>query len=324
MEKKVDSLVFTRMTYADFKHINKRGGEEKGGGGQSYIDFPVAEISLEDWYRFLGERTGTGASGRPQWDFLINSLSINNPIRLRMYQRRQPSVTIASQKIHSRRSNRVPVWHPENGFPEEYNPEIENLVLYIVKTKDNEFWAGWFLQSEIPAMWIGSNSLRRMFNERAGYITFNKKLYINTDNRLWPFHFNANEIQNQIPTEEDIEIEQELEDTSPKLQEIINKNENTEFARHVINIRKRNKRIINDLKELYKGKCQITGEKLTFQKKNGEFYCEVHHLIPLGENGSDSFSNIIVVSPLIHRMLHYANISDLDLSKIKDNKLPIE
>jgi hypothetical protein len=29
MEKRVDSLVFRRMTYADFRHINKVGGEDK-------------------------------------------------------------------------------------------------------------------------------------------------------------------------------------------------------------------------------------------------------------------------------------------------------
>jgi len=28
MEKRVDSLVFRRLTYADFRHINKVGGEE--------------------------------------------------------------------------------------------------------------------------------------------------------------------------------------------------------------------------------------------------------------------------------------------------------
>ena len=32
MEKRVDSVVFRRMTYADFRHINKVGGEEEGGG----------------------------------------------------------------------------------------------------------------------------------------------------------------------------------------------------------------------------------------------------------------------------------------------------
>ena len=54
MEKRVDSLVFRRMTWLPtFRHINKVGGEEQGGGGQSYIDFPVKEISLLQWYDFL-------------------------------------------------------------------------------------------------------------------------------------------------------------------------------------------------------------------------------------------------------------------------------
>ena len=58
-------------------------------------------------------------------------------------------------------------------------------------------------------------------------------------------------------------------------------------------------------------------------KKNGELYSEVHHLIALGEDGSDSYANAIVVSPMIHRMLHYADVSEIDLSKINDNKLKI-
>jgi 5-methylcytosine-specific restriction protein A len=52
MEKIVDSIVFRRITPADFFNINKVGGEEQGGGGQSYIDFPVANISILDWRGF--------------------------------------------------------------------------------------------------------------------------------------------------------------------------------------------------------------------------------------------------------------------------------
>jgi 5-methylcytosine-specific restriction protein A len=63
---------------------------------------------------------------------------------------------------------------------------------------------------------------------------------------------------------------------------------------------------------------------LTFQKKDGSWYSEVHHLISLGENGSDSYANAIVISPLIHRMLHYAKVSAIDLSKIKNHKLKIQ
>ena len=324
MEKRVNSLVFRRMTYADFRHINKVGGEEKGGGGQSYIDFPIADIQLQKWFDFLGNNTGVGAGNRPQWDFRINSLGIIFPITLRIYQRRDASVSIASQKIHSRQSNRVPSWHPDNGFPIDYNPNLENLVVYIVKTTDGEYWAGWFLQNQIPANWIGNVALSKMFTqESAGYLKFNRKLFIETTNQLWPFYFNAVTVANDIPTEQDVETELELEDTSPRLQELIDTNTQPEIVNRVMRIRQRNNRLVKNLKNLYSGRCQITGEQFTFQKRNGEWYSEVHHLIPLGENGSDAYANAIVVSPLIHRMLHYAEVSEINLNNIIDGHLHI-
>ena len=67
----------------------------------------------------------------------------------------------------------------------------------------------------------------------------------------------------------------------------------------------------------------MTGEQFVFKKADGQLYCEAHHLVPLGAGGADSPYNLIVVSPLIHRMFHYAEVSGLDLSKIVDNKLPI-
>lgn len=324
MEKRVDSLVYRRMTYADFRHINKVGGEEEGGGGQSYIDFPIADIGLQKWFDFLGANTGTGAGNRPQWDFTINSLRINQPRRIRIYQRRAASVSIASQKIHSRSANRVPSWHPDNGFPADYNPDSENLVIYIIKTTDGQYWAGWFLQNQMPASWIGNAALSSMFTEEAaGYIKFRRRLFIDTTNSTWPFQFNATTISNEIPTEEDVETELELEDTSPRLQELIDAHDQPEFVNRVMRIRQRNNRLVRNLKNLYEGRCQITGEQFTFRKRNGQFYSEVHHLIPLGENGSDVYSNAIVVSPLIHRMLHYAQVSPINLNDIVNRQLSI-
>jgi 5-methylcytosine-specific restriction protein A len=323
MEKRIDSLVFRRMTYADFRHINKEGGEEVGGGGQSYIDFPVAKISLDTWFEFLGENTGTGARNRPRWDFEINSLGLNSSITLRIYQRRAASVSIGSQKIHSRASNRVPSWHPNNSFPVDYNPESDNLVIYIVKTTDEEYWAGWFLKNEIPKSWPVNGNLKRLFEEdSAGYIKFETKTLIDTENKEWPFYFDATEIKNQIKSEEDIEEDLLNQDTSPKLAEISEDNE-PEFKERVTKFRQRNYKLVKNLKSLYKGECQLTGDEFTFRKKDGELYSEVHHLIPLGEEGSDSYANAIVVSPLIHRMLHYADVSKIDLTNIQDNKLKI-
>ena len=324
MEKRIDSIVFRRMTYADFRHINKVGGEEDGGGGQSYIDFPTADVSVDDWFNFLGPNTDSGKAG-PVWKFNINSLGLENPIHIKIYQRRKQSVCIASQKIHSRSSNRIPSWHTDNGFPDDYDPNMQHLVIYIAKTKTNEFWAGWFLEDQIPADWVGNKALSRMFTEEsAGYLQFKRKIFMETSNARWPFYFSPTEIANDIPSEDDIELELELEDTSERLQTLLNNGRESAFVDRVIRIRKRNKKLVENLKLLYGGRCQITGERFTFLKTNGEFYSEVHHLIPLGEEGSDSYANAIVVSPLIHRMLHYANVSEINLNYIENNTLPIQ
>ncbi len=326
MEKRVDSIAFRRITYADFRHINKVGGEEAGGGGQSYIDFPIANISLDAWYVFLGNHTSTGAGNRPKWDFKINSLSLATLEDIRIYQRRPASISIASQKLpeHSRGGKRVAAWHPNNSFPIDYSPDVDNLVIYIIKSTDNDYWAGWFLKKTAPKNWLINDDLKTLFEEEAaGVITPNDKILFDTEIKEWPFYFDAQTIKNQLKTDEDIEVDLLNQDTSPKLSQI-DDGEDVEIKERIFKIRKRNNKIVKELKKLYDGKCQITGEEFTFKKKDGSYYSEVHHLLPLGESGSDSYANAIVISPLIHRMLHYAEVSDIDLSKIENNKLLIQ
>ena len=84
----------------------------------------------------------------------------------------------------------------------------------------------------------------------------------------------------------------------------------------VVRIKQKNQSAVRGLKELYQHKCQITGSKQTFLKRDGMPYTEAHHLIALGNGGADDPRNIIIVSPLIHRMLHYANVTGIDLSRI--------
>jgi 5-methylcytosine-specific restriction protein A len=326
MEKIVDSIVFRRMTYADFRHINKVGGEEQGGGGQSYIDFPTANINIESWYSFLGDHTSTGAGNRPKWNFKINNLGLNLLEDIRIYQRRPASISIASQKLpeNSRGGQRLSAWHPNYSFPVDYNPESDNLVIYIVKSTDGEYWAGWFLKNTVPNNWKINDELKNLFEEEsAGFIKMQYKVLFETSNKDWPFYFEAQTIKNQIKTDKDLEEDLLNQDTSLKLAELVEDDENPIFKETILKIRKRNNKVVSELKKLYEGKCQITGEEFTFKKRNGEYYSEVHHLIPLGESGSDAYANAIVISPLIHRMLHYADVSKIDLSKIVDNKLEI-
>ncbi|AXY57869.1 HNH endonuclease [Acinetobacter chinensis] len=61
------------------------------------------------------------------------------------------------------------------------------------------------------------------------------------------------------------------------------------------------------IKKLYNNKCQICN--LTIPLKNGNFYSEAHHIIPLGKhNGSDTPENIIVLCPNHHVMMDYGLI----------------
>ena len=95
------------------------------------------------------------------------------------------------------------------------------------------------------------------------------------------------------------------------------------FKEVITKIRERNQKAARALKDLY-GECQITGSKFSFKKADGKPYLEVHHLIPLGLGGADAPANLVVVSAHIHRMLHYAEVTGLDLTKISGNELAIE
>ncbi len=324
MEKRVKEIIFRRLTYADFKHINQTGSPYGTGGGQSYIDFPCADISLAKWNDFLGNPTDLGAGQRPYWIFNINSLGLSNPISLKISNRRTASVCITSQKLESRESNRIPSWHPKNGFPIDYDSTLQNLVVYLVKTYDDDYWAGWFLKKSKPKSWFVNEELEELFsNDSAGYIKIKEKLYLDTDNADWAFYPSPKFLENQKESGDEKELELLDDDTSIKFQTLSQIPEKVEFVERLVKIRKRNTQIVKQIKTLYQGRCQLTGEEFTFKKKNGELYSEVHHLIPLGEDGSDSYENIVVISPLIHRMFHFATVSPIDLTQIIDNKLVI-
>lgn len=79
----------------------------------------------------------------------------------------------------------------------------------------------------------------------------------------------------------------------------------------VIRLFQRNQKFVSVLKQLYDNKCQICG--FTFKKDDGENYSEIHHVIALGDEGSDDIKNMIVVCPNCHRKLHYAKNKKYDI-----------
>ena len=325
MKKRIVSLIYRHLTAADFKNINKRGGEEPGGGGQSYIDIGKKNVSEANMIDVFGNPTGHRAQG-PVWDVSVNSFIISDATSktrqdLTLYQRRGSTYCIASQKIHSKESNRVKAWHPDNGFPKRFS---SNIVVYLAKSVDGEIWAGWFRINATSKKSLEKTPLTMILSSspNCGYINLLLKPCFATGSITKPFIFSPVEDGIHVVPEE-IEIIELNEDISPSFDEDLG-NYTPAVKERIQKYRSRSKKLSDNLKKLYNGKCQISGDSFSFKKKDGTFYTEVHHLIPLGKNGSDSYCNAIVVSPLIHRMLHFADVGPIDLSLISDNKLPIK
>lgn len=88
----------------------------------------------------------------------------------------------------------------------------------------------------------------------------------------------------------------------------------------------RNRKLVQELKELYADTCQICGIRIPV--RNGKYYSEVHHIIPLGRphDGPDKLDNMICVCPNHHVELDMRSrkIGELKVSKHKISEESIE
>ena len=321
--KNVSELIFRQITPADFFNINKQRGAEERGGGQSYIDISTTNVDLPTWNTFFSGYTPEDTQSGPLWSVRIDSLGGLGSQTVKIGQRREASVNIRSQKIFSNASNRIFAWHPDaGGFPRaptdmssSEDPRVieraAGVRIFIAKTDQGEHWAGWLKTDDIEKISAVDTRFEVMLKEPAGHIGFEPVVELDTSNLQDPFGLHAPYNAKAGWSEEVIAAELFQDDAT---------SDEVKKTQKVIEVFERNRKAVKGLKKLYKT-CQITGEKYVFPKVNGEPYLEVHHLIPLGEGGADSPENLVVISAHIHRMLYYATVEGLDLSKINDEKL---
>ena len=70
-------------------------------------------------------------------------------------------------------------------------------------------------------------------------------------------------------------------------------------------VRQFDRSIGDSLKQLYDYRCQMTGEKVG--DEYNALVVEAHHIIPFTESMNNDTSNIIILSPSYHRIIHKAN-----------------
>lgn len=338
---KAVKLVYKELTSADFLYINQPGLEK--GGGQSYIDFDTSDISATDWQKFFeGCDEGTGAQG-PYWNFSVRNLGVGDVQHdVQLGQRRATSFNIRSQKLpeHSSRGKRLHAWSPHFGtFPaipagltnaDQVPFElIAQLRIFLIRDDVGEFWAGW---TRLMPPGCTDPRFVQMFESKSGILNLKGDYEIDADDPHWPFK-KPTDTLNAVPpgaTDEAV-VAPQLEIAPEALPNdddgLWDSADDLDMPQQDISysqqqVRKRNQAAARAVRKLY-SECQITGDAFIFQTTSGKPYLEVHHLIPLGLGGADSPHNMIVVSALAHKMLHYAHVSAIDLGDIHDNKLQI-
>jgi 5-methylcytosine-specific restriction protein A len=351
--KDVKNIVYRFLTDAEFFNIYKPPRTEAGGGGQTYIDFQTTFIPVARWHTFFSGvkdlKVGTRANG-PEWRFPVHSIGVPPapPQQILMvYQRRPASVCISSQYIHSKSSNRVHAWHPSNGFPQpgdsaDRHQLPDGLAVFIARTFNHEVWAGWFNANDpVNRGWADAKArllLSHIFAAArqpgdAGMLTFKQgQLRINTNDSKVPLTGGTIAVGTTLPAKKP-KVKKAKKKTKPRPRRVLKEKElldvlfyedeadpatvDTKQKTITVKIKQRNQRAVKRLKQLYGNRCQISGARLTFRKQDGIFYSEAHHLLPLGDGGADDPCNMIIVSPLIHKMLHYASVEGIDLTQIK-------
>jgi len=332
----IKKIVYTNLTDAEFFNLNKPRGTEGKGGGQGYIDFSTSMISIDEWSDFFSEVNDvtetTGAQG-PRWKCPVYNIGIDDGDasnqNITIYKRRKTSVSISSQKLLSSRTKRLKAWHPENGFPKPIDATIRNqcptgLMVYLALTYEGKLWAGWYLNdgtSTTPFNGTDHDLFDQMFSddplnyETSGMLSFNDgAVLLDVDDKEIPFKSGGQVTPiPDVPSAED--LEKELESITKLFEDDV-VDTGVEVTEQIVKIRKRNTKIVKKLKELYGHNCQISGDEYAFQKKSGINYTEAHHLVPLGIGGADDPKNLVVLSPLLHRMLHYADVSLINLDNI--------
>lgn len=90
--------------------------------------------------------------------------------------------------------------------------------------------------------------------------------------------------------------------------------ERQQVVREII---KRNKKLAEDRKRATNYSCEVCQSHSDWTTAKGNPYVEAHHIIPLGDDGFDDESNLIIVCADCHRRLHYAANRDDELKALR-------
>lgn len=181
---KAECLIYRKLTPNEFKAITNTINSANGGS-QTYIDFPKGCISDDEFKDFFMNEGVINANGF-EWTFYVNSLSLGRTQQKEIISARRSSSNSLREQNNI---NRIDVWKPQNsGFPTSgYDEKNNPIVVFILRSDDKEYWAGWFYRNQVNDEWPMNKGLSTMLWNDCGFVKFDMPVPFDSHNYAWPF-----------------------------------------------------------------------------------------------------------------------------------------
>lgn len=114
-------------------------------------------------------------------------------------------------------------------------------------------------------------------------------------------------LNTKTPYQEEMTSSQEVDDVE-SIEDIINRTDATatiQIRTADMKVRKYDISIVNALKKLYKGRCQICG--CACGEEQGVSIVHAHHIVPFSKSQNNNAGNIMILCPNHHAIIHAAN-----------------
>ncbi|ODP28494.1 Type-2 restriction enzyme BsuMI component YdiS [Paenibacillus nuruki] len=180
----IDSIFYRKINPSDFKKLYDID-KPATGGGQTYLE--AAGIDSEDLENFLslGEKSVSPLPNETRCIYTINAYVLGQRTNVSTKLEFAPRGGRNNYRI-SRQTKRLkhPAWGTDNGFPKpnigvdnEYTSEggfegiIDNLIIFILRTSYNKYYAGFINTESLPDNWSQGIGLNNIFSdERRGVL----------------------------------------------------------------------------------------------------------------------------------------------------------
>lgn len=335
----VQRVLYRKINPSDFKKMYNID-KPASGGGQTYIELAgISNDDVNDFFEYANSVPSDIEPDRLTYHVDTYVLGSDNHQELEIAPRNGRNYKISRQNL----GHKHMAWSPENGFPlprivdgtysKDFNGIIDNLIIYIIRTSDRQYFASFVNSSSLPDSWPSGIGLEQMFSgERRGVLRFDNDLVFFENNRNAPFstddffpNFEINMEEGQ--PEQVLEIINDFADdyairNAPVYdneQDINNSNNRQPLLREG---QEQNHRYSTDprLSKTVISRCGFICEldnfdrrsHETFLTRSGNHYLEAHHLVPMKAQryfdiNLDRTENIVALCPNCHKAVHYGS-----------------